>query len=68
MHSYLNLPTLEEYILVDSRCIEMELYRKEEGKWIYSMVTPDEQLELTSLGLHFSLADAYINTDFEIEE
>jgi Uma2 family endonuclease len=58
---------IEEYILVDSRSVKMEVYRKEQGKWVYTAFGPADQLELTSLGLHFPLADAYVNTDFEIE-
>lgn len=67
MQSYLTLPTLKEYVLVDSRSMKVEVYRKEQGKWMYTMYGPADQVELTSLGLHFSLADAYINTDFEQE-
>lgn len=32
MQNYLTLSTLEEYILVDSHTIKMEMYRKEAGK------------------------------------
>lgn len=67
MQNYLMLPTLEEYVLVSSKAIKMELYRKEQDKWFYAAFGPADQLELRSLGLHFSLADAYINTDFELE-
>src|SRR5258708_2450127 len=68
MQTYLALPTLEEYILVDSKACKVELYRKEQEKWIYSSFGPNDQLELKNIDLHFAISDTYINTDFENEE
>ena len=45
----------------------MEMYRKEQNKWVYYIFGPDDELELCSVGLHFPLAEAYINVDFEDE-
>ena len=67
LQNYLTLPTLEEYILVDAKALKMELYRKEQNKWVYYIFGPDDELELCSVGLHFPLAEAYINVDFEDE-
>ena len=43
----------------------MELYRKEQEKWVYYTFGPEDQLHLTSLDMHFAVADAYFNSDFE---
>ena len=67
LQNYLALPTLEEYILVDAKTLKMEIYRKEQNKWVYSICGPDDDLELSSIGLHFPVAEAYINVDFENE-
>jgi Uma2 family endonuclease len=67
LQNYLALPTLEEYILVNAKSLKMEIYRKEHNKWVYSICGPDDELKLSSIGLHFPVAEAYLNVDFEIE-
>ena len=57
---------MEEYILVNTKSLKMEMYRKENGKWIYDIYKADETVTLPSLGIHFLLKDAYL--DVEIEE
>lgn len=65
MRDYLALPTLEEYVLVDSRLYNVEMYRRESGKWVYYTFSYDEELELESVGLHFSVKDVYKKIHFE---
>lgn len=65
LQNYLALPTMEEYILVSSHTRKMELYRNEQGKWVYYILWPDDYLELTCMGLHFRVADAYEGIVFE---
>lgn len=65
MQNYLALRTLEEYILVDSHALKMEMYRREAGKWVYYVFGLDNELELTSIGLHFPVIGAYIDVEFE---
>ena len=67
LQNYLTVPTLEEYILVDAKSLKMELYRREQNKWVYYMFGPDDELELSSVGLRFPVAEAYVNVDFENE-
>jgi len=36
LQNYTPHPTIEEYMLVSSQALKIELYRKEQNKWIYS--------------------------------
>ena len=40
-------------------------YHKEQNKWIYEAFENTDDITLHSLGVHFSLADAYIDVEFE---
>ena len=66
LQNYLALPTLEVYILVSAKAFKMEMYHKENGKWIYDMYEANATIELPSLGLQFPLSDAY--TDIVLDE
>ncbi len=57
---------MEEYILVNTKSLKMEIYRKENGRWMYDTYKAHETVTLSSLGVHFPLRDAYI--DIELEE
>lgn len=65
MRDYLALPTLEEYILVDSRSYRVEMYRREPDKWAYYAFDFDDTLELRSVGLRLSVADIYRKIHFD---
>ncbi|MFL5625954.1 MAG: Uma2 family endonuclease [Ktedonobacteraceae bacterium] len=67
LKDYLACPTIEEYLLVDAQSLSMELYQKEGPKWVYEMFKADDEIELTSLGVHFPLSAAYEDVDFEEE-
>ncbi len=58
-------PTVEEYLLVDSRCVQAEIYRKAGDMWMYGSFERNDEITLQSLGIHFSLADAYIDVEFD---
>lgn len=57
-------PTIEEYLLIDSRLIKAEIYTKERTKWIYDAFEKDEEIVLPNLGVHFPLIDAYLDVEF----
>ncbi len=57
--------TIEEYVLVDSRSRKIEIYHKEQQKWIYDAFEHDEEILLSSLGIRFPLGDAYEDVEFE---
>jgi hypothetical protein len=42
-----------------------ESYHKEQNKWIYEAFEITDDITLHSLGVHFSLADTYIDVEFE---
>lgn len=59
---------MEEYILVSSHACKMEMYRKEQGKWVYSILGPTDEVNLTCMGLHFPVAEAYERIAFADED
>lgn len=65
LQNYLALSSMEEYILVDTKFLKMEIYRKENGRWMYDMYQAHETVELQSIGVRFPLIEAY--TDIECE-
>jgi Uma2 family endonuclease len=65
LRDHLACPTIEKYLLVDSRSVTIEVYRKEGQKWVYEMLKDDGLVALTSIGIHFSLLAAYEDVDFE---
>ena len=58
-------PTIEEYVLVDSQSFKIESYHKEQHRWIYEAFEHTDDITLHSLGVHFALADASIDVEFE---
>lgn len=65
LKNYRAHPTIEAYILVDSKSLKIEIYHKELNKWIYDAFENDEEIMLNSLGVHFALKDAYLDVEFE---
>jgi hypothetical protein len=45
--------------------MRIEIYRKEQKKWMYDAFGADDEVELASLGVHFPVADAYEDVIFE---
>lgn len=68
LQCYLACPSIEEYLLVDTRSMRIEIYRKEQKKWVYDAFEADDEVELTTLGVHFPVIDAYEDVIFEKEE
>jgi Uma2 family endonuclease len=65
LQNYRAHPTIEEYILVDAKALKIEIYHKENNKWIYDLFENSEEIPLSSLGVHFPLLNAYIDVEFE---
>jgi Uma2 family endonuclease len=68
LKNYRAHPTIEEYVLVDSRSLKIEIYHKEHNKWIYDLFENNAEITLASLGVLFSLADAYVDIEFDDAE
>jgi Uma2 family endonuclease len=65
LKNYCAHPTIEEYVLVDSQSLKVESYHKEQGRWIYEAFENADDITLHSLAVHFALAEAYIDVEFE---
>jgi Uma2 family endonuclease len=64
-HLYRSIPTLMEYVLVDSLSISVEVFRKnEDGTWLLAKETEniEEQITLTNFDLQLKLSDIYAQT------
>lgn len=68
LQCYLACPTIEEYVLVDARSIRIEIYRKEQKKWVYEAYGAEEEVEFTTLNVRFSIEDAYEDVIFDRDE
>lgn len=65
-HFYRSIPTLDEYMLIDSRRIAAEVFQKnQQGQWLLASeaYSPGGSIELASIGLTLSLRDIYDQTD-----
>lgn len=65
LQNYIAHPTIEEYILVSTQSMKIELYRKEQNKWVYSAFGANDEIDLACLGVHFPVAEAYEGIDPE---
>ncbi len=65
LQNYTAHPTIEEYLLVSAHSMKMELYRKEQNRWVYYAFGVGDEVELVCLGIHFPLADAYEGIELE---
>jgi Uma2 family endonuclease len=63
---YQTLPSLKEYLLVDSRRRSVEIYRRaEHNRWLYERYSADAAITLESIGLTCSVAAFYRHTQVE---
>ena len=62
---YQNIPTVQEILFIDTQVMRVQLYRRETDYWIMRNFTQDNIVELTSLGIHFSIAEVYEKTTFD---
>lgn len=62
--AYRQLPTLEEYVLIDARTRAVELFRRHPEGWILQSVPEDGQLELRSLDFRCGLDAIYEDVKF----
>ena len=57
--AYRRLPSLEEYVLIDSRTRSVEVFRRHSEGWVLQPVPDDGRLELLSLGFGCGLDAIY---------
>ncbi len=67
---YRSIPTLLEYLLIDSQRVHVELWRKENGTWLLASETNDvnDTIELKSIENAFTLQDFYFDSLEMIEQ
>jgi Uma2 family endonuclease len=66
--AYLKIPTLQEYILIDSEKVSVERYCRGEGKmWLYYSYTAGEIVTLSSIGFDLAIELLYEGVTFETE-
>lgn len=56
---YRACPSVEEYVLIDSQRMRIELYRRADPFWLSIVLGPEAQVELTSLEISFPVAALY---------
>jgi Uma2 family endonuclease len=66
---YLTIPTLQDYILIDSEKISVERYSRGEGKmWLYYPYNEEDTIALPSIELEFPIELLYEGIVFAIDE
>ncbi|MCC3500909.1 MAG: Uma2 family endonuclease [Microcoleus sp. PH2017_15_JOR_U_A] len=65
---YRNNPVLQDYLLVSSTSIEMDLYHKNDaGEWLIINYKAGDTIELKSINLSFAIEQVYRNLDLTPE-
>src|SRR6266487_5980403 len=64
---YRACPTVQEYVMVDSEEVFVEVHRLEEGRWTINNFEPGDSITLESLGIQFPVEDAYEGTSLAYE-
>lgn len=65
---YRQIPSLQEYVLVDSQSMAVELYRRGDGKmWLYSEYESGKTVRLESLDFELDLSVLYDNVNLPSE-
>jgi Uma2 family endonuclease len=66
--AYRTMHTLQEYIIADSEQINVECYRRGEGRmWLYSSYAAGETITLESIEFTCPIATLYENISFDLE-
>ncbi|AHJ26428.1 Uma2 family endonuclease [Nodularia spumigena CS-584] len=69
LSDYLKMPTLQEYLLIDSEKIAVERYSRGEGRmWLYYPYIPGDIITLVSIDFEFPIELLYENVIFPTEE
>lgn len=66
---YLTIPSLQEYILIDSEIISVERYSRGEGRmWLYYPYQAGDTITLSSIEFEFPIELLYEGIVFEVDE
>src|SRR5579871_538708 len=64
---YINYPTLQEYILIDSKKQSVEMYSKQGEEWIRKIYGPKMNMEVSSIHLVIPIEEIYEKTILQDE-
>jgi Uma2 family endonuclease len=62
---YQIIPTVQEILFIDTQAMRIQLYRRETDYWTMRNFIQGDTLELTSIGVHFPIAEVYEKTTFD---
>ncbi len=65
---YQELASIQEYMLINWQRQLVEVYRRQNGKWIYQRYEPDELVEFASVQLAIPMSTIYANTTVPTRE
>ncbi|MEA5515609.1 Uma2 family endonuclease [Nodularia sp. UHCC 0506] len=69
LSDYLKMPTLQEYLMIDSEKISVERYSRGEGRmWLYYPYIPGDIITLSSIDFECPIELLYENVVFATEE
>ncbi len=63
---YIQIPTLEEYVLISAKRMQVECFRRGEGRmWLYFPYRTGEIVEIASMGTELSIEQLYRSVRLE---
>lgn len=65
MRCYLEHPTIQEYIIVDSLSIWVEVYHREDDGWKLRIYGPNDAVKIVHLDIQFSVETLYRGMDLQ---
>lgn len=62
---YKQVPSLQEYLLIDSERPQVERYQLNQGKWVHELIEGlAATVSLSSIGVELALAEIYLNVSW----
>ena len=55
-------PTIQNYLMIDSQSIRVEVYYREKSRWVLSRYGLQDVVEVESLDIQFPVRDVYRRT------
>lgn len=64
---YRACPTIQEYMMINSEEVLVEVHRREEERWTINTFEPGDTVILESLGIRFPIEEAYEGTSLALD-
>lgn len=64
---YRECPTVQEYVMIDSQKVGIDMYRREEDGWTFHTLQLQNTLHLKSLNIQIPVKDIYEAIDFSLQ-